>query len=99
MSLTACVDSLDWFLVPGSGGKDKSTCGWIIRNNFGNQTIPWRRNSHPDSAAHCPLTCGLCPSADNPDQFLIATDGGGVMLTCDWAMRDNPRDWRPSHSI
>ena len=38
------------------------------------------------------MTCGLCPSADNPDQFLIATDGGGVMLSCDWVMIDNHGD-------
>ena len=56
------------------------------------QTIPWRSDANLDSAAHCSVTCGLCPFVDNQDQFLIATDGGGVMLCCDWVMRDNPGD-------
>ena len=90
MSPTACVDSSDRFLVPGSGGNDMRTCDWIIRNNPGNQTIPWRCNAYPEAAAHCPVTCGLCPCVDNPDQFLIATYCGGVKLTCDCEMRDNP---------
>ena len=33
MSLTAFVDRLDQFLVPGSSGNDRSTCNCIIRNN------------------------------------------------------------------
>ena len=38
------------------------------------------------------MTCGLCPSSNNPDQFLITTDGGRVMLTYDWVMIDNNGD-------
>ena len=70
-SLTACIDRLDQFLVPGSSGNDIniSTCNWIIRNNFCYQTIPWRSNANLDSAAHCSVTCGLCPFLDNQDQF------------------------------
>ena len=33
MSLTACVDRLDQFLVPGRSGNDRSICNCIIRNN------------------------------------------------------------------
>ena len=56
------------------------------------QTIPWRSNANLDSAAHCSVTCGLCPSSNNPDQFLITTDGGRVILTYDWVMIDNNGD-------
>ena len=38
------------------------------------------------------MTCGLCPSSNNPDQFLITTDGGRVMLTYHWVMIDNNGD-------
>ena len=38
------------------------------------------------------MTCDLCPSSNNTDQFLITTDGGRVILTYDWVMIDNNGD-------